>query len=176
MTQKKYFSICLLLITLVFQVSCGKESKSDNAVAIIYPTKGYRTSGLLRLKQGKFGLRITGRIRGLSRGKHGFHIHEYGDCSGKSGKTAGGHYNPEAVSHAGPKSKKKHVGDMGNIEADARGLAEIDRLYTNAKLSGETSVIGRAIVVHLNEDDLVSQPTGAAGPRVGCGVIGIAKD
>ena len=36
---------------------------------------------------------------------------------------------------------------------------------------GDNSVVGRAIVVHGKADDMVTQPTGNAGPRIGCGVI-----
>ena len=40
---------------------------------------------------------------------------------------------------------------------------------------GEDSIIGRGVIVHAGEDDLTSQPTGAAGARIAQGVIGIAK-
>jgi Cu-Zn family superoxide dismutase len=32
-------------------------------------------------------------------------------------------------------------------------------------------IVGKAIIVHAGEDDFVSQPTGAAGGRIACGVI-----
>ncbi|MCL4118655.1 UNVERIFIED_CONTAM: hypothetical protein GTU68_053790, partial [Idotea baltica] len=55
-----------------------------------------------------------------NRTKLGFHIHTYGvvdnDCI-----TAGGHYNPRNSSHGGPESRKRHVGDLGNIEVDKFG-------------------------------------------------------
>ena len=36
---------------------------------------------------------------------------------------------------------------------------------------GPNSVIGRGVIVHEKADDLESQPTGAAGSRVACGVV-----
>jgi Cu-Zn family superoxide dismutase len=71
--------------------------------------------------------------------------------------------------------KVRHVGDMGNITADANGKAHFE--WTDDLLSfwGPHSIIGRGLIVHAGTDDLHSQPTGAAGPRAGCGVIGIAK-
>jgi superoxide dismutase, Cu-Zn family len=42
-------------------------------------------------------------------------------------------------------------------------------------LSGPNSIIGRAVVVHKETDDLKSQPAGNSGPRVACGVIGLPK-
>jgi Cu-Zn family superoxide dismutase len=37
------------------------------------------------------------------------------------------------------------------------------------------SAIGRAVIVHAKPDDLKSQPSGDAGGRIACGVIGWAK-
>jgi Cu-Zn family superoxide dismutase len=64
---------------------------------------------------------------------------------------------------------------MGNIEANAEGVATIDYVDSTIELNGSNSIIGRGLIVHGGEDDLESQPTGDAGPRMGCGVIGIAN-
>jgi Cu-Zn family superoxide dismutase len=122
------------------------------------------------------GLRIVADIEGLSHGKHGFHIHEYGDCSAPDGTSAGGHFNPENKPHGAPDSEDRHVGDLGNITAGPDGTAHYDRTDSMISFDGPRSIIGRAVVVHADEDDLESQPTGNAGPRVACGVIGVAGD
>jgi Cu-Zn family superoxide dismutase len=79
------------------------------------------------------------------------------------------------MEHAGPDSPKRHVGDLGNLEADADGNAHLEYVDKHLMLNGPKSIIGRGVIVHANEDDLKSQPTGNAGGRVACGVIGIAK-
>ncbi|XP_028413410.1 superoxide dismutase [Cu-Zn]-like [Dendronephthya gigantea] len=123
---------------------------------------------------------VTGSVEGLSEGKHGFHIHEFGDYTNGC-TSAGSHFNPFKKNHGGPDDTERHVGDLGNIVADASGLAKIDMKDSLVKLSGEYSVIGRSIVVHEGVDDLGkgghedSLTTGHAGGRLGCGVIGIAK-
>ena len=68
------------------------------------------------------------------------------------------------------------MGDLGNLTADDSGKASHDQLDKVISLNGPNSIIGRAIILHSGEDDLTSQPTGAAGSRVASGVIGIAKD
>ena len=98
-----------------------------------------------------------------------------GDCSAADGTSTGGHFNPENKNHGGPTDAERHVGDMGNIEAAADGTAHLELSDSLLAFSGKHSIIGRAIIVHAGEDDLTSQPTGAAGARVACGVIGIAK-
>ena len=90
------------------------------------------------------------------------------------GKCAGGHFNPEGMPHAGPDDAKRHVGDLGNLEADGQGHATYDHTDSMIKLNGPHSVIGRALIVHAKPDDFkTQQPPGNAGDRIGCGVIGI---
>jgi Cu-Zn family superoxide dismutase len=146
-----------------------------SANATLYPTKGNQSGGFIQFTKEGDGLRVKGEIRGLTEGKHGFHIHQYGDCSSLDGKSAGGHFNPHNVQHGGPDSSEKHVGDLGNVEADKAGLAKVDVVLDHISLGGESSIIGRGVIVHAGADDLKSQPTGAAGGRVACGVIGVSQ-
>lgn len=141
-------------------------------VAVILPTKGNKVKGVLKLQQKGDTLHITGRIRGLTPGKHGFHIHEYGDLTAADGTSAGGHFNPTGAPHAGPDADKRHAGDLGNIEADEKGVAMVKVMVKEPQLH---FIVGRSFVVHAGADDLKSQPSGDAGPRVGVGVIGITK-
>jgi Cu-Zn family superoxide dismutase len=143
-----------------------------SAVAVIIPTEGNETSGIVTFVETKGGVQVSGTINNLTPGKHGFHIHQYGDVRQNNGKSAGGHFNPEGKSHAGRTDEMRHIGDLGNIEADANGTATFSYLDTALSFSGETSIIGRGLIVHAGEDDLQSQPTGAAGARVGMAVIG----
>jgi Cu-Zn family superoxide dismutase len=103
---------------------------------------------------------------------HGFHIHENGDCSAPDGSSAGGHFNPTDQNHGGPDASVHHIGDLGNIRADENGNATYEATLSFLSLGdGENSILNRGLIVHALEDDLVSQPTGAAGARLACGVI-----
>ena len=114
--------------------------------------------------------RVTGVISGLTEGLHGFHVHEFGNLEYGCDST-GGHYNPTDDDHGSPDMDMRHIGDLGNIEAESIGVAIIDQTVTNLPLSGPYSIIGRAVVVHADEDDFMGE-SGNAGPRVACGVIG----
>jgi Cu-Zn family superoxide dismutase len=119
---------------------------------------------------------ITYRVTGLTPGLHGFHIHEKADFSDGC-KSAGPHYNPFGKNHGGPDDEERHIGDLGNITANAEGVAEGTISDHLIKLSGEYSVIGRSFMVHADPDDLgkgghdLSLTTGNAGARVACGEI-----
>ena len=121
---------------------------------------------------------IKGIFKGLTPGKHGFHIHEFGDLS-KGCESAGGHYNPHGVDHGD--IKLGHIGDLGNVVADQDGVAKFKIVAPRIDLVGEYSVVGRAFVLHQDEDDLgnggddESLKTGNAGDRVACGVIRLAE-
>lgn len=151
------------------------QEKITKAVAELHGTKGNNVTGEITFTKESDGIRIVADISGLKPGKHGFHIHEYGDCTADDGSSAGGHFNPDNVNHGSPTDSVRHVGDLGNIEAGQDGNAHLEITDSLMSFSGPHSIIGRGVVVHDGEDDLTSQPAGNAGPRVACGVIGIAK-
>jgi Cu-Zn family superoxide dismutase len=121
------------------------------------------------------GMKVVADITGLKPGTHGFHIHEFGDCSAPDAMSTGAHFNPSKNPHAGHDAAKRHDGDLGNIEADASGKAHLELTDKMMTMSGEKSIIGRGLIVHEKADDLKTQPTGDAGGRVACGVIGVAR-
>ena len=159
------------------------DAQERNAICILYPDNNSGVNGLVAMHQDNFTAecKIIANVRGLSPNSlHGFHVHEFGDLT-QGCTTAGEHFNPTKVDHAGPKDKVRHYGDLGNIQTDEKGngyLAISDKLIT---LYGDNSVVGRAMVVHAHEDDLgrggndESKTTGNAGARLACGVIGLAK-
>ncbi|XP_015177860.1 PREDICTED: superoxide dismutase [Cu-Zn], chloroplastic-like [Polistes dominula] len=123
-------------------------------------------------------VKLTGKVTGLTPGLHGFHVHEKGDL--KEGcKSTGPHFNPENNTHGAPGDTIRHVGDLGNIKANDAGEAVIDITDNIISLSGPNNILGRAIVVHSQEDDLgkggspVSNSTGNAGDRWACGIIAV---
>lgn len=146
----------------------------SRAVAVLHPTENNNVTGTVIFTQVAGEVQISAAVKGLAPGKHGFHIHELGDCSAPDATSAGGHYNPDGHPHAGPDKQPRHMGDMGNLEADKFGRAHYERLDGYMTLNGPKSIIGRAVIVHAGEDDLTSQPTGNAGSRMACGVIGIS--
>ena len=119
---------------------------------------------------------ITGQVTGLEAGgEHGFHVHEFGDCSAADGTSAGGHFNPDASDHGRAGQGEHHVGDSDNLMANDEGVAEVDRQLHGATIGdgAATDIVGKGVIVHAGADDYVSQPTGDAGDRLACGVIEI---
>ncbi len=146
------------------------------AVAIMIPTDGNTTGGVVEFTQTANGVRVVGWISGLKPNqKHGFHIHEFGDMRKGDGTSLGGHYNPEGHDHALPQTDMRHAGDLGNLQADARGKAHIDKVFEGFSVSGMNNpILGRGLVIHADPDD-GGQPTGNAGARISVGVIGVAE-
>jgi superoxide dismutase, Cu-Zn family len=151
------------------------KNTTQKAVCVLHPTQGNNVTGLITFTKVDNGVKVVADLQGLSKGNHGIHIHECGDCSAADGASAGGHFNPMGESHGAPMDAMRHEGDMGNITADETGNAHLEYIDKMISLGGMASVIGRSVIVHKNEDDLKTQPTGNSGPRVACGVIGIAK-
>jgi Cu-Zn family superoxide dismutase len=119
-------------------------------------------------------VKFSGTVSGLGPGTvHGIHIHEKGDCSAPDASSAGEHFNPLGHAHGAPDANS-HVGDLGNITADAQGNAPLNITKAQASLvaGASTSIVGKSVVVHTKEDDLKSQPSGDSGDRIACGIVG----
>jgi Cu-Zn family superoxide dismutase len=143
-------------------------------------------TGVVKLLQVGNVCKIRYLFKGLTPGKHGFHIHEKADFSNGC-TSAGPHYNPHGKTHGGPKDEERHVGDLGNVVANDKGVAKGQIVDKLVKLDGEFSVIGRSFIIHQDEDDLgtgdnsepgpppvngkCSKATGNAGARIACGEI-----
>ena len=178
-------ALCLLVVS----VGCAKkEAPVQSAPPVAEPapsapaaaarasatlaSKDGSINGRLILTETDHGVSITAHVEGAPAGAHGFHIHEFGDCSSDDFKSAGGHFNPAAVPHGGPADLERHAGDLGNIEIGEAGQGHLELSSDIVTLGeGANSVIGKGVILHAGEDDLVSQPTGAAGARLACGVI-----
>jgi len=139
--------------------------------ADVAPTQGNSARGEVRFYKVDGGVRVAAKIGGLSPGKHGFHVHEKGDCSAPDASSAGGHFNPDGAPHGAPTAPRgaRHAGDLGNLEAGPDGMARYDRVDPVLDYG---QLAGLSVLVHAGEDDYVSQPAGNSGARIGCGVIG----
>tara|TARA_B100000795_G_C22413329_1_gene291702 strand:+ start:17 stop:517 length:501 start_codon:yes stop_codon:yes gene_type:complete len=156
------------------------KSKKINAICVLHVNKD-NIYGTVKFTEKNKKVKIEYEIFGLKDGKHGFHIHEYGDLT--DGCTSScAHFNPYNKNHGGLESKERHVGDLGNIISKnnvAKGIIK-DHLIS-LKLKSKCCIIGRCVVIHKDADDLglgknkESLKTGNAGKRLCCGVIGISK-
>jgi superoxide dismutase, Cu-Zn family len=174
--------VCMFSILFLF----GK----DNYVYIkaVAKIKGGKVTGIINFEEtSDDSIHCHGIIKNLAPGKHGLFIHEYGDTCGAC-KKLGGHYNPTNKEH-GPRcnysykramdvtNERRHVGDLGNITADAKGIANVDFHDKLIKLRGIHSILGRGVAVTMKPDDAGGEPsqesrdTGSSGDIVACGTI-----
>jgi superoxide dismutase, Cu-Zn family len=149
------------------------EAPPKMAMATMAATGEVKVTGMVHLTQEKEGVRVQANLQGLPPGLHGFHVHEKGNCD-SAGMGAGGHFNPTTHKHGMPDSTQHHMGDLGNLTAGDDGIATLNAVFPDLTLNGSHSVSGHALIVHAKADD-GGQPTGNAGGRISCGVVGEMK-
>jgi len=176
----------IVLIALVGLVAAGcgggteeAEDSSQSArtirrgIAYIDPKSGSELTGkaLFLNEPGQVALQID--IENAPPGELAVHIHETGDCSAPDGTSAGSHWNPTDEAHGKWEDGAFHLGDIGNVVIGDDGTGAITMTTGRWSMgTGEVNdVLGKAIIVHEQADDFNTQPTGAAGKRIGCGVI-----
>ena len=163
-----------------------------SAICVFTNNADKKISGKVIFTETKRGLQIKINILGISSGKHGFHIHSTGDLSEGCGSLCA-HYNPTNSVHGGRNSEHRHLGDLGNVIANDKGVVDMTIYDKDLSITGKYSILGRSVVIHEGEDDLglggldkngniidkvireESLKTGNAGKRIACGVIGYKK-
>ena len=167
--KKIFFS--LFIVALIF--ACQEEEKTLEIR--VNAKSGSSTSGKITFIEKGGQVTLEAHINGLTSGNHAIHIHETADCSSDDGKSAGGHWNPTFENHgAWGNEAGYHRGDIGNFNANENGHGMITfstDLWCLSCDDANKNIIGKAIIVHQGEDDLISQPSGAAGARVSCAGI-----
>jgi Cu-Zn family superoxide dismutase len=188
--MRKVVGIPLILGALALAVACGEATRESSgaepydesaaaapelrtAIARIEPKSGSELSGTATFEGGAEEVALVLEVENALPGEHAVHLHEIGDCSSPDGTSAGGHWNPSGVDHGQWGAEPFHLGDIGNLEVgdDGRGSLKMMTDLWSIGTGSESDVVGRAIIVHQSVDDFVTQPTGAAGGRIGCGVV-----
>lgn len=154
------------------------EEKMSAAVALLRSSTTGEAVGMFtftRVPNRKDVVCVMGAVEGIGAGKHGLHIHEFGDSTNGC-VSAGEHYDPHRSGHhGGVEGPHRHAGDLGNVEPPTYGPVHVHGLSVE-------SIVGRSLVLHAGEDDLglvgdaESLRTGNSGPRIACAVIGWAQE
>lgn len=195
--SRSRFALALLPVLCLSACGSGDDADvvADDAVvaeepadvmrasAYLQPTTapGAEAAGIVTFEQRGDSVVVMADLSGLAPGsRHGFHVHENGSCDEAEvdgtmtpAGAAGGHFDPMTAPHGAPSNAldARHVGDLGNVTADADGQVQLTMADVGIALSGASSIVGKALVLHAEADDLTSQPSGAAGARIGCGII-----
>src|SRR5690606_41883217 len=107
------------LITLLFFIAMGCQQETERsmppthdnmnehtreaneitkAICVLHPTEGNKVTGLVTFTKEGDNIKVVADIQNLKPGSHGFHIHQYGDCSA-----------PDASSEIGRASCRERV-------------------------------------------------------------------
>ena len=165
-------ALCLSSCTTTPMAPAATATEGPSATAVVRPASGSQAHGSVKFTQVGNRVRVEGEIAGLNPGRHGFHVHEKGDCSAPDAASAGPHFNPGSKKHGGPEGADRHGGDLGNLTANEYGKATVSVMVEGISVgSSPNGVIGKGVIVHADPDDLKTDPGGNSGDRIGCGAI-----
>lgn len=196
--MKRMKDICCLLILVLVLGACGTSNDDQNnepveETSLLEDTKSEKAGephevqvemintegekvGVGLLKQEANGVNIAVDVSGLSKGTHGFHIHEKGMCEPPDFESAGAHFNPTYMKHGFDHPEGPHAGDLPNLEVGEDG--KVQESFVNEMVTlktGEPNSLlregGTSLMIHADPDDNISQPSGDSGARIVCGVI-----
>lgn len=140
------------------------EQAATNVGAATLQDRNGNMVGTARLYSQDNELTVSVSLSGVPQGTHAMHLHITGDCGAADFTSAGGHLNPHGA----------HLGDLPNARVSSAGVGTVSTILNG---SSETVIAqifdadGTAVVVHEGPDDYRSDPAGAAGSRIACGMF-----
>ena len=166
---------------LVLGLAARVDAVGEGARGTLVDGTG-KTIGSVELTEVATGVAVRVRLDNVDAvkpGKHGFHFHAVGKCDGPDFTTAGGHFNPTNKQHGAKNPQGAHAGDLENlvVAANTAGTGGTGWATTSTRFTlsaGPTGVFdadGAALVIHANEDDEATDPTGNSGGRIACAVL-----
>lgn len=154
----------------------SEPARAGTIETIIHNTKGEAIGRAILTSLPQGGVKLKVVVTGLKPGKHGMHFHAAGVCQPPDFKSAGDHFNPAGKHHGLNNPEGPHAGDLPNLSADQQGRADVE-IITNSvtlepgKLNSLLKEGGTSLVVHEQEDDQKSDPSGNSGARIACGAF-----
>jgi len=173
-------ALSLVAFTLSAGPAHAQEGLPKNGkLAIPIKTSKGEDAGMATFKESKDGkqLEISLKLKNIPFGEHAVHIHPNAVCDEPDFKGAGGHFTPESKQHGMENPMGHHAGDLPkNISVGENHMGEMTFKvdYLSLTPGAANSVLGHSIMVHEKADDMKTDPTGNAGNRIACGVIGAA--
>ena len=175
MTKTLLFPALMVSLLAGSALADDAKAKKPKPVTVKLSDAKGQSIGTATLTADPGGVKITLAVKGLAAGDHAIHIHETAKCDGPDFKSAGGHFNPDHKKHGKDNPDGAHAGDMPNFTADAKGGSTASVVAPGVTMDdGPHSVFtggGTALVIHEKADDMKTDPAGAAGNRIACGLI-----
>ncbi len=175
-----YLKTALLISTVsIFAACSGTDSETPMTLQKDILTASGDVLGTVTLKDlGAAGTEVSVSVSGLEgAGTHAMHFHEIGLCEAPGFTSSGGHFNPTGMAHGKMSPDGPHAGDMMNLEVGEDGTGTLTIINERVSINGDHGLPalldsdGTALIIHEKADDYITQPTGAAGGRIGCVVL-----
>ena len=159
--------------TLTDEASVAEEQSYDAVVTLSGASGSTVTGSAMFTDLGNQTVRMNIDVQNLEEGEHALHLHQNGDCSAADATSAGGHWNPTNRPHGRRGEAEFHKGDIANLEVGSDGSVSWTQDISGWTIGGpdSTNIVSKAVIIHADADDFISQPAGNAGARVACGVI-----